>query len=91
LLRKIKRFNLLVKHYFFGHYESAFLLRPGTASFLVIRSLASWFHSRLLFRACPQILRYASGIKKDQGNGFEKLRLENASGLTAARQPESET
>src|SRR6266481_9954176 len=35
LLKKIKRFNSLVKHYFFGHHTVAFNLRGDTAQFRV--------------------------------------------------------
>ena len=40
LLQKIKRFNSLVKHYFFGHHTVAFDLCPDTARVLAPDSYA---------------------------------------------------
>jgi len=39
LVLKIKRFNSLVKHYFFGHHTVAFNLCPDTARVLAPDSL----------------------------------------------------
>jgi len=66
LLKKIKRFNSLVKHYFFGHHTVAFNLCTETARVLA-RTVMHWGIGRgfwLTSTQCKGLVAFASVRKK---------------------------